>query len=121
MPESLLDRSVFVAEAFARNEPARIKLLVSPDSGPDIPEWIRKARPNVWKENLPDSTIIDAIAEIMVEDRTAGSAMIRTTFVIPPTIFSDESRSNGKASKAVNKPGSEFHLILIWTLTNDGT
>jgi hypothetical protein len=120
LPDSLLDRAVFVAEAFASNKLAEIKLLASPDSAADIPDWIRKARPDVWKEKLDPTTRINTTAEIMAEDRTSGTACVRATFIIPPSIFSDESRSTGAARKAKDKPGGEFHLILFWVLSDQG-
>jgi hypothetical protein len=121
LPDSLSDRAVFVAESFARNEPAQIELLASPESAADVPDLIRKARPDVWKGSLATNLIINASAEIMAEDRTAGTACVRVAFIIPPTVFSDQARSTGTARKAKDKPGGEFNLILFWVLSDQGT
>jgi hypothetical protein len=121
IPDSLLDRAAFVAEALARNEPAKIKLLASPDSAGDVSDWIDKARPRVWKDSPDETTVIHATAETMAEDKTSGTACVRATFIIPPGIFSDKSRTSGAARKARDKPGGEFNLILFWVLSDQGT
>jgi hypothetical protein len=120
LPESLLDRAALVTKSFAQNQPEVVEALVAPELVAEVSNWFRRSRPELWKSELGDEVAITVTANIMAEDRVAGTACVRTSFVVPAGIFTDESRTSGKAARAKHRAGGEFNFVLFWILDEYG-
>jgi hypothetical protein len=135
IPTTLVGRSAFVGQAFARNGLADLQAISKARTGRYVKSWLRQIRPAEWWQELPPNFTPDVSVKVLYENRRTGAAAsIAEVRIASVDEKYDAHQSNanaesgsqdgaaaGRSNEITAHPGSARSVkLLYWRIGSDG-